>query len=86
MKFITMIIRAFYDYNYCKNKFEQKKEKSTIPQFFLSSGLSKLKFTFSKTATKIDKIFTINLTLCSKCQMDGEDFIKFCGLLGKHKL
>ena len=27
MKFITMIIRAFYDYNYCKNKFEKKYEK-----------------------------------------------------------
>ena len=28
MKFITMIIRAFYDYNYCKNKFEKKYEKA----------------------------------------------------------
>ena len=27
-----------------------------------------LKFMFSKKATKIDEIFTINLTLCSKCQ------------------
>ena len=41
---------------------------------------------FSKKATKIDKIFTVNLTLCSKCQIDGEDFVKFCGLLRKHKL
>ena len=30
--------------------------------------------------------FTINLTLCSKCQIDGEDFINFCGLLGKYEL
>ena len=22
--------------------------------------------------------------LCSKCQIDGEDFVKFCGLLRKH--
>ena len=36
---------------------------------------------FSKKATKIEKIFTLNLTLCSKCQIDGEDFINFCGLL-----
>ena len=36
---------------------------------------------FSKKATKIDKIFTIDLTLCSKCQIDGEDFVDFCGLL-----
>ena len=41
---------------------------------------------FSKKATKIDKIFTIDLTLCSKCQIDGEDFVNFCGLLRKHEL
>ena len=41
---------------------------------------------FSKKATKIDKIFTMDLTLCSKCQIDDEDFINFCGLLGKHEL
>ena len=34
-------------------------------------------------ATKIDKIFTVYLTLCSKCQIDGEEFVDFCGLLGK---
>ena len=43
-----------------------------------------LKFMFSKNAKKIDEIFTVNLTLCSKCQIDGEDFIIFCGLLRKH--
>ena len=45
-----------------------------------------LKFMFSKKATKIDEIFTINLTLCSKCQIDSEDFVNFCGLLRKHEL
>ena len=45
-----------------------------------------LKFMFSKKATKIDEIFTVDLTLCSKCQIDGEDFINFCGLLRKHEL
>ena len=45
-----------------------------------------LKFMFSKKAIKIDEIFTINLTLCSKCQIDGENFVNFCGLLRKHKL
>ena len=40
---------------------------------------------FSKKATKIDKIFTVNLTLCSKCQTDVEDFVNFCGLLRKHE-
>ena len=39
----------------------------------------------SKKATKIDKIFTVDLTLCNKCQIYGEDFINFCGLLRKHE-
>jgi hypothetical protein len=30
---------------------------------------------FSKKATKIDEIFTVDLTLCS--QIDGEDFFNF---------
>ena len=41
---------------------------------------------FSKKATKIDEIFTVHLKLCSKCQIDGEDFVNFCGLLRKHEL
>ena len=41
---------------------------------------------FSKKATKIDEIFTVDLTLCSKCQIDGEDFVNFFGLLRKRKL
>ena len=32
--------------------------------------LGKLKFMFSKKAKKFDKIFTVNLTLCTKCQID----------------
>ena len=43
-----------------------------------------VKFMFSKKARKIDKIFTVNLTLCSKCQIDGKDFVKYYGLLRKH--
>ena len=42
-----------------------------------------LKFVFSKKATQIDEIFTVDLT---QCQIDGEDFINFCGLLRKHEL
>ena len=38
----------------------------------------------SKKATKIDEIFTVDLTLCTKRQIDGEDFIN-CGLLGKYE-
>ena len=50
------------------------------------NGKYKLKFMLPKKATKMDEIFTVDLTLCSKCQIDGEDFINFCGLLGKHEL
>ena len=35
----------------------------------------------SKKATKIDEIFTVDLTLCSKCQIDGEDFVNFVAFL-----
>ena len=42
-----------------------------------------IKFMFSKKATKIDKIFTVDLTLYSKHQIDSEDFVNFHGLLRK---
>ena len=45
-----------------------------------------VKFKFSEKATKIDKIFSVNLIVCSNCQIDGEDFVNFCGLLRKHEL
>ena len=38
-----------------------------------------LKFMFSKKAMKIDEIFNVHLTLCSRCQIDCEDFFNFCG-------
>ena len=42
-----------------------------------------VKFMFSKKSTKIDKIFTVDTTFC---QIDGEDFVNFCGLLRKREL
>ena len=45
-----------------------------------------LKFMFSKKATKIDEVFTVDLRLCSKRQIDGEDFVNFRGLLRKYEL
>ena len=45
-----------------------------------------LKFMFSKKAAKIDEIFTVDLTLCIKRQIDGEDFVNFRGLLRKYEL
>ena len=42
---------------------------------------------FSKKAKKMDKIFTVNLTITTYCQIDGEDFFfHFCGLLRKCEL
>ena len=45
-----------------------------------------VKFMFSKKATKINKIFTVDLTVTTYCQIDGEDFVIFCGLLRKREL
>ena len=39
-----------------------------------------VKFVFPKKAAKIDEIFTVDLTVCSKCQIAGEEFYKFSGL------
>ena len=41
---------------------------------------------FFKKATDLRKIFTVDLTLCSKSQIDGEDFVNFYGLLRKYEL
>ena len=38
---------------------------------------------FSKKATKIDEIFTVDLTVTTYCQIYSEDFVNFCGLLRK---
>ena len=36
-----------------------------------------LKFMFSKKATKIDEIITVNLTFNTLCQIYGEDVVNF---------
>ena len=51
-------------------------------EIFDKNSADKIKF----MATKIDEIFTVDLTLCSKCQIDGEDFVNFRGLLRKYEL
>ena len=60
--------------------------KSKSFDYIMKRYVVALKFMFSKKATKIDEIFTGYLTLCSKSQIDGEDFVNFCGLLTKHEL
>ena len=59
-----------------------------MPSWALIEGAtqSPLKFMFSKKATKIDEIFTTDLTISGICQVDDKDFFNFCGLLRKHKL
>ena len=47
---------------------------------------AEIKFMFSKKATKIDKIFTVDLMLTTKRQINGENFVNFCSLLRKRKL
>ena len=53
---------------------------------FLAEQEGFVKFMFSQKATKIDQIFTVDLTFNTKCQIDSEGFIDFCGLLRKHEL
>ena len=48
----------------------------------LKTTKNRLKFMFSKKATKIDEIFTFDLTLCSERQIN----INFCGFLRKYEL
>ena len=55
-------------------------------QFCENTSAWKSEFMFSKKATKIAEIFTVDLTLTTYFQIDGEDFVNFCGLLRKHKL
>ena len=59
-------------------------------QIFVTSAHSiyirKVKFMFSKKATKIGKIFTGHLTVTTYCKNDGEDFVNFFGFLRKREL
>ena len=41
---------------------------------------------FSKKVTKIEEIFDVNLTLFSKSQIEGEDFVNFYGIIRKQEL
>ena len=67
-------------------KHTQRQKKKVYYDFMMFGDSSTVKFMFSKKATKIDELFTVDLTLCSKCQIDSEDFVNFCGLLRKHEL
>ena len=45
-----------------------------------------VKFMLSKKATKIDEIFSVDLTVTTYCQIDDEDLVNFFLLLRKRKL
>ena len=47
--------------------------------YYIPRYSNSVKFVFSKKATKIDKIFIDDLTLATKFQIDGVDFVNFCG-------
>ena len=51
-----------------------------------SVNIGLLKFMLSKKATKIDEILTVDLTVTTYGQIEGEDFVNFCGFLRKCEL
>ena len=69
---MTNIFRVRLDYYYI---ITNKKDRPFL-----------LKFIFSKKATKITKYSPPIGHLLSKLQINGEDFVIFCGLLIKHGL
>ena len=93
-----LITHSFFDYNLsiyrhvlCFSLDQNIKGKLKIFLVYIFSipkqeGKFSLKLTFSEKATKIDKIFNVNLTVCSNRQIHGEDFVNFCGPLRKHEL
>ena len=57
-----------------------------VPKFKYLMQRVSLKFMFSKKAVKFEEIFTVDLTVCSKRQIEGEEFVNFRGLLRKYEL
>ena len=47
----------------------------------LNSFLNLLKIVSSEKATKVDEIFTVDLTLTTYFQIDGEDFFSFVSFI-----
>ena len=70
----------------CKKKHWRVHSKKLLNKNVRKIKFLDLKSVFSKKTTKYDKNFTVYLTLTTYCQIDGEDFFNFCGLLRKHEL
>ena len=93
LKFVTLFIqvnsfqKAPFDHHFMK-KFNRLFYTAVLQhvEFSFKSFDEMVKFMFSKKATKIDEIFTVDLTVTTYRQIDGEDFVIFCGLLRKREL
>ena len=81
-RFYTFV-HCSYIYSFLRKTFIQRVTSILDPIFPCCSGV---KFVFSKKATKIEEIFTVDLTLTTKCQIHSEDFVNFCCLLKNHEL
>ena len=66
---------------FCIPNFRKFCEPLSTFSLMLEIGNSPLivKFMFSKEATKIEENFAVYL-------IDGEDFVRFCGLLRRHRV
>ena len=71
---------------YSKQKYTKVNCGETVLNIIIAFLTFWIKFTFSETATKIEKIFFVNLTVRSNRQIEGEDFVNFCDLLRKNEL
>ena len=77
-------VKAFIKVNDAENQTLIATKATYVYQVHTINSL--IKFMLSKKATKIEEIFIVDLTLCSKRQIDSEDFVYFRGLLRKYQL
>ena len=68
------VLLVYTHFRSAGQKFKRWREKFLVQNEICTY----IKFMFSKKATKIDEIFTIDLTLCSN--------VNYCGILRKHEL
>ena len=70
------------------DKQRERKIPCEISQLAINSASKKLLYKIFPALIELflDEIFTIDLTVTTYCQIDGEDIVNFCGLLRKSKL
>ena len=77
-------VKAFIKVNDAENQTLIATKATYVYQVHTINSL--IKFMLSKKAIKIEEVFIVDLTLCSKRQIDGEDLFNFLGLLRKYEL